>query len=612
MTMQPAERKKRRGSNVRAYLGIAVSLVCIWWVFRSVEAEQLFHRVKNVEPGWLVLAVVTTFLSYVVRSVRWPYFFGERAPSFHDSFRCLIVGFFMNNVLPARIGELVRAHLGGRATKQSRSVVLATIAGERLADGLMISLLFAMLFSLAAAPEEHLRAKEIFYVAYAFFGVTFFTFAVLLARNPIFALLERLKSVLPGTMSTYALVRIRRFINGLEPLLRPSRIVILGTLSLIVWAIELAVYYQVTRAFDVPMSLGALGLFLAAVNFSSLIPAAPGGIGVIEAFATLALVRIGIDHETGLAMVASQHLIQYAVVGIPGALYFFLNLGGKIPEAEEVEEDDLSSDGGGVAQRPRKEGGAVAADLADEELIDVSIILPAYNEENRVGRTLDSILDYFTTRNATFEVLVVDDGSLDGTSAVVRDFERRSDAVRLLVYTPNRGKGYAVKYGMLNARGRRLLYNDADGATPIEEIERLEHALDEGAQVAIGSRAMFSRDTAIKTVWYRKAIGRIFNGLVNLIVLPGIADTQCGFKMFTRPVARALFDRQRAERFSFDVELLFLARKGNYRIVEVPINWVNVPGSKVHLVKDSTAMFIDLLRFRLRDLLGGYRQLPRL
>jgi dolichyl-phosphate beta-glucosyltransferase len=164
---------------------------------------------------------------------------------------------------------------------------------------------------------------------------------------------------------------------------------------------------------------------------------------------------------------------------------------------------------------------------------------------------------------------------------------------------------------MMNALGALILYNDADGASPIEELARLEESMNRGADVAIGSRALHSDETAVRTIFIRKAMGRVFNGLVNLLLLPQIADTQCGFKLFRRSVARELFSRQRADGFSFDVEILFLARRLNFVVKEVPINWTNIPGSKVNLVKDSTLMFLDVVRFRLRDLFGGYGDLTR-
>ena len=607
---------------MKVYLGLLVSFGCFWWVFQSVETDQIYEKVRNVHKGYLLAAFLVTFCSYVLRSFRWPFFFEKNPPNFRSSFDCLIIGFFMNNILPARIGELVRAHLGGKATNQSRSTVLATIAGERLADGLMISMLFAVLFSIGSAGEHSGNVKEIYLVAYFFLFATLGTLGVLICRRKVFALLEYLQTVMPGNLSNYTLQRVRFFIEGLTPLLRPGRVAVLGILSLSVWLIELSAYFFVSKAFHYPMSIGGLSLFLAAVNFSSLVPAAPGGAGVIEVFGTLALERIGVDRETALSMVASQHLIQIIVVGLPGSILFFSRLGGKIPEPEEDEDSEEFS----VEEEPYRdvsEPRPLREKIGTEEtpfdestsptdLIDLSIVVPAFNEENRLPKTLLEIHEYFKSSDVDFEVLVVDDGSSDGTGKVVQQFESLAENFRLLTYAANRGKGYAVRFGVLNARGRRILFADADGATPIAEIERLQAVLDNGAQVAIGSRAMFSRDTLVQTIWYRKFIGRTFNGIVNMLLLPGIADTQCGFKLFTRTVARHIFSRQRAERFSFDVEILFLARNSGCRIVEVPINWTNIPGSKVNLMQDSVSMFVDLLRFRLRDMFGGYgdMQLP--
>ncbi len=604
---------QKRG-QLQVYVGLLVSIGCMVWVFHSIEREEFFSRIAGANYFCLFLAFLVTFLSYFLRAWRWPIFFETKPPTFSDSFMCVIVGFFMNNVLPARMGEFVRAHLGGRATKQSRSVILATIAGERLADGLMISALFALLFSLGSTSEEAHRAKELFIVCDLFLLAGVMTGVILFARKKIFVFLERLKNVMPGHLSAYTLVRISKFISGLEPLLRPARLLIIFGLSLGVWLIELFVYYLVSLAFGVPMSIAGLILFLAAVNFSSLIPAAPGGIGVIEAFATLALVRLGVDRETALAMVACQHIIQFVVVGLPGSYLFFSRLGGRIPDSEPDLDDLPPADGQGGASAESLSGrGSASASsqfsYGDTGDIDISIIIPAFNEESRLPKTLISVCEYFSSRAESHEIIVVDDGSADDTCRVVHSFEKLFPSVKLLTYPNNRGKGYAVRFGMLNARGSLLLFTDADGATPIEEFERLRTAVLGGAQIAIGSRAMFSLDTHVRTVWYRKLLGRIFNAVVNLLLLPGIADTQCGFKLFLRPVGRYLFSIQKVEGFSFDVEVLFLAKKAGCRIVEVPVNWTNIPGSRISLVRDSLRMFLDVVRFRFRDWFGVYGEI---
>ncbi len=238
--------------------------------------------------------------------------------------------------------------------------------------------------------------------------------------------------------------------------------------------------------------------------------------------------------------------------------------------------------------------------------MQLSIIIPAYNEELRLPSTLDSINQYIssTFKDDQVEVIVVSDGSTDGTDRIVR--EAGMPALRLLSYNRNRGKGFALRYGVLESKGALVLINDADGSTPIKEFDRLKSFIDDKIQVVIGSRAMPSAETKVKTVWYRKFIGRTFATIVNFLIVPGISDTQCGFKLFTRKAADELFGRQRSERFSFDVELLFLANRLGFKSKEVSVNWTNTPGSKVNLVKDSISMLIDIFRFRWMAICGIY------
>lgn len=232
--------------------------------------------------------------------------------------------------------------------------------------------------------------------------------------------------------------------------------------------------------------------------------------------------------------------------------------------------------------------------------IHLSVVVPAYNERWRLPPTIIDIIDYFDSVPYTYEVIIVDDGSRDETADVVRKFEKVRQQVRLISLPKNYGKGHAVRLGVLNAKGARVLFADADGATPIAELSRLMKALDEGADIAIGSRALASSETRVTTRWYRKYLGRMFNFCVNWIVLPGIADTQCGFKLFTAKAAEFVFRRQQSDGFSFDVEILFIAIKAGLKIVEVPVNWTNVAGSKVNLVLDAARMFRDVFRFKVR------------
>ena len=232
--------------------------------------------------------------------------------------------------------------------------------------------------------------------------------------------------------------------------------------------------------------------------------------------------------------------------------------------------------------------------------LDLSIIIPAFNERWRLPTTLIKAFDYFDTRKCSFEIVVVDDGSTDDTSTIVESFSRLRSELRLIRLAKNRGKGHAVQSGILNAHGKIILFADADGSTPFAEIERLEAALAQGADIAIGSRAIKSAETAVETQWYRKILGRIFNLTVNILLLPKIADTQCGFKLFTRDAATLVFSKQQCEKFAFDIEILYIARRANLKISEVAVNWQHAPGSKVNLAVDSLQMFLDVLRIKFR------------
>jgi dolichyl-phosphate beta-glucosyltransferase len=237
---------------------------------------------------------------------------------------------------------------------------------------------------------------------------------------------------------------------------------------------------------------------------------------------------------------------------------------------------------------------------------DLSIVIPAYNEEGRLAPTLRAYAGYCREQGHHFELIVVDDGSTDATTPLVERLTGEFPEIRLIRLAQNQGKGYAVRSGIVNARGERILFADADGATPIGELERLEAALDAGADLAIGSRALEAAGVRVRARLHRRLIGRAFHLLVRFTGVDGIADTQCGFKLFRGAVAHALFSRMRTTGFSFDVEVLMMARLCGFRIAEVPVNWAHQPGSRVNLVTDSARMAGDLLRIRLWRLQGQY------
>ncbi|MBZ5502928.1 MAG: glycosyltransferase family 2 protein [Acidobacteriia bacterium] len=240
---------------------------------------------------------------------------------------------------------------------------------------------------------------------------------------------------------------------------------------------------------------------------------------------------------------------------------------------------------------------------------ELSIVIPAYNEEKRLGRTLARLRDYFASHAPGLdgiEIVVVDDGSADGTVRVAQEWAREMPAVRLVSNGENRGKGYSVRHGMLEARGRIALFTDADLSSPIEESEKLLGALAAGHDIAIGSRALDRSLIAVRQSRARELAGMIFNGFVRILTGLPFHDTQCGFKAFVRERCSVVFEQQRIERFGFDPEILFLARRHGLRAAEVAVRWAHDPATKIHMLRDSLLMFSDLLRIRWNWLLGRY------
>jgi len=238
---------------------------------------------------------------------------------------------------------------------------------------------------------------------------------------------------------------------------------------------------------------------------------------------------------------------------------------------------------------------------------EISIVIPSYNEERRLPATLERIAGYLPSLGAETEILVVDDGSKDRTAETAESFRKKLPNLRVISNGVNRGKGFSVRHGMREARGRAVLFTDADLSAPIEEAPKLLEAL-KTYDVAIGSRALDRSLITVHESRFREFAGIVFNAIVRLILRLPFVDTQCGFKAFRRERCKIIFEQQRIERFGFDPELLYLARHHGLRTVEIPVRWGHSPATKVNMLRDSIQMFFDIFTIRWNSLLGRYRR----
>ena len=237
-----------------------------------------------------------------------------------------------------------------------------------------------------------------------------------------------------------------------------------------------------------------------------------------------------------------------------------------------------------------------------------SIVIPAYNEAARIANALESVVGCIRSHGWNAEVVVVDDGSRDETAPIVRQFAAREPRIRLLQNPGNRGKGYSVRNGMLQSLGEIVMFTDADLSAPIEEAEGLFSALAAGADIAIGSRWLERTRQTIRQPLYRQFFGRCFNAVTRMIMGLPFADTQCGFKAFTRAAAQTVFQLQTIERWGFDPEILFIALKRGYKVVEVPVSWAHDERTRISYLKDGIRMLQDISIVRWNALLGRYEK----
>lgn len=326
---------------IKAILPWAITAIALVAICRDLDWKVFIAHASDIEPLWFICSLAMLLLSYPFRAIRWRAMFPGDAPTFVGSYKALILGFFMNNILPARAGEIVRAHAGSKFFNTTRTTVLATIAGERLVDGLTISLIF-LIFGTKVDANGHLYRALVY--ACSLFGVVGLGVLItVILRKQIFSILRRIATKKAHIkVIAYTCSRAEQFIDGLTPIFSRNHVVPIILWSILIWGVELASYTFMLLAFHVPLTLAQQAFYMVAYNFSSLIPAAPGGLGVIEAVGSSVLVAIGgLQKEPAVAIVLSTHILQYLVVGIPGGIVLFRWK--KEHDAEPITSNNLNT-----------------------------------------------------------------------------------------------------------------------------------------------------------------------------------------------------------------------------------------------------------------------------
>jgi dolichyl-phosphate beta-glucosyltransferase len=582
---------------------LAFGSLVLWAVLRQFDLRRAVAAVRLAHHGALAFGIALMVLGYLLRGARWRIW--ERSLSYWDSLRLILIGFMGNNVMPARLGEVLRAHCASAkiVDERGRTAALASITAERVLDGLVLAVFG--LVGVALVPFDG-RFKHSLLVVSLVFALLAFGLALGICFHArIRFVITAANRKFPGHVTAFVQVKANHFLDGLLPLNSLPRLASALAITSIIWGIEVASCYFIGSAVWAGMNVSTALLFLVVVNFASLIPLTVGGIGTIEGIALPVLVSTGIAPYSALAMILLQHSSQYLFTTLSGGLLYLSGGFYRIPLNRPKSMVDRRAEPepvGPVFDEVRSSLGQLSeiAELrpASCDEVDLSIIIPAYNEQSRLPRTVLEAIRWCTAQTLSFELIIADDGSRDATAELARLFEKSDVRIRALV-CPHMGKGATVRMGMLNARGRFVLFMDADGATPMAEIPKLVAAIEAGNDIAIGSRVTQSPgQVEVKTQLHRKIMGRIFAFFVNVFAIEGIGDTQCGFKMFRNEAARAISSRQRMVGFAFDVEQLFLARRMSLTIAEIPVNWVAQAGSKVNLVTDSIRMLWDISQIK--------------
>ena len=570
---------------------------------RYCDLTRTMAAINGARSDKLLSALALLVLAHFLRRRRrmiW-----QPGLKFWDSFELIPVGFMGNNILPHRFGEIIRARSAVAYSKDDfgRSTTLASIAIERLLDGFVVALIGILGLLLVPLKAEFSLALALVFLL--FFLLT----AGLMVGNyfhlRIEAAFDKIQRTFPGHLTRLGKSKLGHFLDGLLAIRQPSTMIAALLTTCSIWGIELIGYALIAGAVFPGAAPETSLVFLSVVNFSSLFPLTVGGLGAIEGATTAFLVSAGLPVNESFAMVLTRHCFQFFFITAAGGVCYFTNRNYDIPVMQKPRQAGVAAKAkndsvNDILRRTRSQMDQLSQELGilrkHKRQIELSIIIPAYNEKARLPNTMLETIKWCKKNCSDYEILIVDDGSDDETLEIGMLFTEYQDNVSCIA-NPHLGKGAAVRSGMLNSSGEHVLFMDADCATPLEEIPKLRSKLLEGYAIAIGSRIVQAPgETRVVTSLRRKIIGRFFAAIVNQFGVGGIGDTQCGFKIFHREVVKDIFSRQKLNGFAFDVEILFLAHKFSLPVSEVPINWHNKDGSKVNLVLDSFSMLRDVLK----------------
>ena len=592
----------------RLVFPLIVGGLLLYVLMGRFDLQRTMGVVRDARPGLLALGLALLVVAYFLRAARWRIW--ERSLSYWDSFRLILIGFMGNNILPARLGEFLRAHCASVKTDEDRgrTTALASIAAERILDGMILAI-FGLVSIFLIAVDRRLE-WVLFTVSIVFATLGSALVLGIRFHGRIRSAIDKAHQKFPGHLTEFASEKATQFVDGFLPLGRVDRLLSAIAATVLIWSIEVGSCYLIGRAVWGEMSLRVALLLLVAVNFASLVPLTMGGIGTIEVVAPAYLISAGVAPTSALAIVLLQHGGQLLFTTITGGLLYasggFYRISLVRPKASVRRQSESANVEGSraatasVVEETRSRLGQFGESLkpVPRGEIQLSIVIPAYNEQGRLPRTVLETIRWCSARRYEFELIITDDGSRDETLAVARLFEDSDVRIRALA-CPHMGKGAAVRMGILNAKGDVIMFMDADGATPLDEIPKLMEAVKGGHDVAIGSRVVQRPgEVEVKASAHRRLIGRVFALFVNLFAVEGIGDTQCGFKAFRRAAAEAIFVRQKTVGFAFDVEILYIAKRLGLSVSEIPVNWQAQPGSKVNLLTDSIKMLWDITHIR--------------